>query len=536
MAASSDLSSNFHMQASESHALWTWFAFAAAAATVSCNSVVGLDDFSVNSNAGAVGECTTNAQCTARATQAAGSAEPVLAVCEKTEHRCITLKTEDCDEVTGDALDDDAIVLGSLFSTKGAQATTNIQRQQSAMLAVTQINKVGGVPSGSGNPRKLVLVSCDESTDLMRAAGHLVTELKVPGIIGPNTSQDTLDLSAALTVESETVMMSPTAVASSIASLVDNDLTWLMVPSDVQRAPLMISQINAIETELKTNSAITTVKLGIVFRDDALGTGTRTALSTLILNGEPLSDPVNLGKNVEIDPYDFTKTDQAEIVSKYLTFAPDIIVLAGTAEAITNVMKPLEAMWTAARRPQYVLIDSVKVPDLIQVVTENNDLRRRIRGTGITPDDASIPVYNAFKVDYQIEYSVGSANTSGMGPAYDATYAMAFALAATKNEPVSGRAIAKGLRMLAGGPTKIEVSGTTATQAFQRLAAGEKISAIGTFGPLEWDPNGAVLGGTLEMWCIGAPGMPGTPTYQSSGLFFDIKLQQETGEYTQCRP
>jgi ABC-type branched-subunit amino acid transport system substrate-binding protein len=326
--------------------------------------------------------------------------------------------------------------------------------------------------------------------------------------------------------------MSPTAVASSIAALTDDDLTWLMVPTDEQRAELMINQINEIETALKAPGNLATVKLGVVFRNDALGIGTRTSLNSLVLNGKPLADALNLGRNVMIEGYDFNLPDQAPLVKRLVDFAPDIMVLAGTAEAITNVMKPLEAGWTGdpLRRPQYVLIDSVKVPDLLTLTKDNVPLRRRIRGTGITPGQASSNVYNAFKVDYTVEYNMG-ATTSGMGPAYDAAYAMAYALTATKDEPIGGSAIAKGLRMLAGGPTDtdIEVGGTTATLAFQRLAAGEKINATGTFGPLEWDKNGAVVGGTLEMWCIGDQN-----NYQSSLVNFDIKTQQITGTYVQC--
>src|SRR5262249_2392884 len=160
------------------------------------------------------------------------------------------------------------------------------ERQQSAMLAVTQINNVGGVPSSSAVPRKLVMVSCDESTDLMRVSDHLVNELHVPAIVGPNTSQDTLDLSTSVSVKGDTVVISPTAVASSIGALLDNDLTWLMVPTDVQRAPLMISQINVLEKSLEADRGTTSIKLGIVFRNDALGVGTQTSLNDLVLNGK----------------------------------------------------------------------------------------------------------------------------------------------------------------------------------------------------------------------------------------------------------
>ena len=553
--------------------------------TLACNSLVGLDDLSVSSShagaaatngagtegvgavsnggtsggasepeAGAggeeavvVGECSTHQQCTDKATQSAAETgaggEPnidgvVPAVCIMPEGRCETLLSEDCDSVTGDYLNDRAILIGSLFSTKGPQAATNIPRQQAAALAVEQINDVGGVPAGetSADSRPLVLVSCDETTNLVRAAEHLVKDLGVPAIVGPNTSQDTLEVSAKVTVPNGTVVITPTAVASSITSLSDNDLTWLMVPSDVQRAPLMISQINSLETQLKEERQKDTIKLGIVFRDDALGVGTRTSLNSLTLNGKGLTDPLNLGNNVEIDGYVATAADQQAIVDKYLAFAPDIVVLAGTAEAVSKVMVPLEAQWQSEERPMYVLIDSTKVPELITAVTNNQTLRRRVRGTGITPGPSGTgtpaEAYDGFKIDYDVRYQGSTSTISGMGPSHDAAYAIGLALAATKDQPVSGASIAAGLRKLASGPTKFTTLGTNLLAAFQKLSAGEGITAVGSFGVLDWDANGAVKGGVLEMWCIG--GAPDKPVYQSSGLMFDIMSQQETGSYTQC--
>jgi len=504
-------------------------------ANVGCNAVTNLDAYSIapaNTHTDTEPVCVSNSACTAQATAAHGGGDTVAAVCVKQSGKCVELLTEDCDTITGDYASDDAVVIGSLFSTKGAQAATNIQRQQSAQLAVTQINDVGGMPLGGATPKRLVLVSCDESTDLARAGDHLVNDLKVPAIVGPNTSQDTLDLSTAVSVPGGTVVMSPTAVASSVGSLIDNDLTWLMVPTDVQRAPLMIAQINDLEKELTAARGTATTKLGIVYRDDALGIGTRTSLNDLVLNGKHLSDPVNLGTNVHINAYDFGAADQDGIVQEYVKFLPDIIVLAGTAEAISRVMVPLEAAWPAgAPRPHYVLIDSVKVPELITAAADN-DLRARVRGTGVTPAPTSMGVYDAFKVDYQVAYP-GSSIISGMGPAYDATYAIAFALVAESAMEPTGAAVKAGLRRIGEGETKIDIGATRVLSAFQKLANGETINARGTFSALTWTKDGTVQGGTIEVWCIGAPG--GKPTYQSSGLTFDIMARTTSGKYMQCQ-
>jgi hypothetical protein len=89
------------------------------------------------------------------------------------------------------------------------------------------------------------------------------------------------------------------------------------------------------------------------------------------------------------------------------------------------------------------------------------------------------------------------------------------------------------VRRLGDGDTKIDIGATRVLSAFQKLANGESISARGTFSSLAWTKDGTVQGGTLEIWCIGAPG--GKPTYQSSGLNFDIMTGNSTGSYTQCQ-
>jgi len=564
--------------------------FIVATGIAGCNSIIGLDQFSIAGGAGGsvaagsagdkgvtgtgglggsagagglpndageeprVVDCHFNKECTDRATAAAvaraaeggsdgasegggGPVGVVPAVCVQPEGKCVELLTADCKTITGDYLSDSAIILGSLFSTVGAQAATNTQRQQSATLAIEQINDpaVGGVPGPGGKNRPLVMLSCDEAATgaLTRAGTHLVNELHVPAIVGPNTSQDTLDMTQRISKAGGTVLMTPSAVASSIEALDDDDLTWLMAPSDEQRAPLMIQQINALETDLIAARGNRPIKLGIIYRNDALGKGTQTALNTLTLNGKPFGDPINLNNNILVDPYDFTAPNQDAIVAKYVTFAPDLLVLAGTAEAITRVMNPIEAQWNAeagADRPYYVLIDSLKVPELLTAAA-NVNLRGRVRGTGIKPTADSASVFLAFKLAYEGRYMM-TLTASSTGPSYDAAYAIAYALAATKDLPVSGANIAAGLRMLAGGPTTIPVGAIKALDAFSRLGAGEKITAVGTFAPLEWNLKGAVVGATIEMWCIGFPA--NKVDYLSSGLTYDLTTKQYQGTYTQC--
>lgn len=478
--------------------------------------------------------CTSNQECVVASDGGAGFA--TATVCVKPEGKCVALVSEDCTLITGDSSNDNAILLGSLFQTSNAQGPTNLQRQESAAMAIDEIDDVGGVPgAGAAAPRPLVLVSCDEAADPLRAARHLVDELHVPAIIGPNVSQDVLDLTNTLTASAGTAMFTPTGVASTIAELSDNGLTFQMVPTDAQRAGLLNGQIGMLEPQLKSARSKSIIKLGVIYRDDAFGIGTRTGLSSLVLNGKPLSDPINLGQNVRIDPYPPAEPNQADLVSAYVAFLPDIIVLAGAAEMVAALVVPIEQRWpTSAPRPYYMATDAVKVPDLLAAVNGNDDFRHRIRGTGVTPDPGSAPVYQAFKVDYAGRYPSNPATISGMGSSYDAAYTIAFALAATTDVPVSGHSIVAGLAKLSGGGTSIPVGPTTILNAFQQLTAGNNITAIGTFAPLEWDARGAIASGLVELWCIGAQGS--TPVFASSGLFYNIKTQSYSGTYTQCAP
>jgi len=449
-------------------------------------------------------------------------------VCLTAEKRCADLRSVDCPTVTGELVDD-AVLMGSLFSTKGSQAATNLPRQNSATLAVEEINNYGGVPAGA-NKRKLVMVSCDESTDLTRVSAHLVTNLGIQAIVGPNTSQDTIDLTNKVTGASGTILMSPTAVASSITDLADHNLTWRNVPSDVQRGPLMIAQINALETELKAARGLTNVKLGIIWRNDALGQGTFNVLSTMLLNGKPLSDAAN-SAYVKIDGYDYKAADQNTIVGKYTTFQPDIVAAIGTAEVITKVIQPLEAGWTGGGpKPYYVLIDSGKTPELITAVTASDSLRLRVRGTGVTSADKSKPAYSSFGLNYKARYG-DFPDISGMGPAYDAAYALAYGMAAQNTKPITGANIALGLRSLSGGLTEVKVGPTEVTKAFTELGKGSAISVVGTLGPFEWDANGDVLGSVIEVWCIGKAG---AVAYGSSGVTYNTKTKVTVGTYAQC--
>jgi ABC-type branched-subunit amino acid transport system substrate-binding protein len=485
---------------------------------------------------------------------------------------CVQLTSVDCTTITpaprpGASLDDSAVLIASLGATTGAQAATNLARQQSAMMAVEEINASnasGGILQSTtpGDARKLVMLSCDANANLARAATHLISELHVPAIVGPNLSQDTLDLTLGnrglpSSAHAGTALLSPAAVASAIAQIPDNGLSFMMVPSDVQRVPLMENRINTLETQLKAQRMKSTIKLAMYYRGDALGQGTRDGLNTLMINGVTLAAAINAGKARE-DQYDPLSTDNSALVAQYIAFQPDIIVVIGTAEAVTYFTKPLEAAWptgaSAPPRPYYVAIDSTKVPELLTQVSGPNgpDERKRWSGTGITPTQESQQAFTSFQVAYgqrwkdPVTGAAAPATVSGMGPAYDAVYTIALSLVGKHDAVIQGSMIAAGMPSLATNPQpctsdlagfqspcfSVSEHSRTLYQNMAMLLGTQKVTEVGTFGRLEWDTQGAKSSGLIELWCIDGSGPK--PVYASSGQTYDVKSQASAGSYTQC--
>jgi len=114
--------------------------------TIGCANVIGLNELAVKSERADAGA--PDVQCHAQRDCADSGS-----VCRA--GACVRLKSSDCPVITGDYSDDSAILIGSLFAFGGAQAGASMARQNSAILAVEEINGSGGIPQHgtSANPR-----------------------------------------------------------------------------------------------------------------------------------------------------------------------------------------------------------------------------------------------------------------------------------------------------------------------------------------------------------------------------------------------
>lgn len=486
--------------------------------------------------------CRTNADCVTmktfgRSLGGVASGTPVPGVCVASTGHCAELLSAECPRVYGDPSNDDAILVGTIL--RGNDDSL----EKAAALAAEEIdaNASGaGLPpkAPGGAPRPIVLVACDAGPSARAAARHLAGDLHVSAIVGPLSGEDVIDVTQQVTVKDDTLVITPTSLASAISELADSDLTWRTIPSDDQRAKLVIEQMNELENVLRTTRGTTTVKLGIVHRTDTLGTSVTDSIrGKLIINGKFITDAANAA-NVSIDPYEVGNTSlESAIATKYATtFKPDIVFVTAP-ELVDDLVVPLESALTASRaiyHPYYVFTDASKGKALLDAVGAGKlpvDIKRRVRGIGVKPDAPSTPVLEAFAAAYAARYGAPPA-TSSAAAAYDATYAVAYAIAAERDATISGAAVAHGLRLLGVGDAA-SVGAADARRTMQSLSNGKSISLRGTFGSLRWDSNGDIAGGTIEVWCVG--GGSGAPAFGSSGVTMDVQTQVVGGAFVQCQ-
>ena len=480
--------------------------------------------------------CSTNQECLRIATQASTqSGKPLVpSVCVRATATCQELTSEDCPRLYGDYRDENALVIGTLLGEAGATSL-----EQAAVLAASEIDDAGGLPGAVGGGRRpLVMVGCDTGADVVRASRHLSETLHAAAVVGPITGEAVIDVTQQVTAKGGMLLVTPTSTVSSIANLADGDLTWRVLPSDAQRATLVIQQMTDLEAVLRSTRALTTVKLGIVNASDARGASARDAITgKLILNGRFLSDAANAA-NVSLDGYSAgdAAAEQAIAMRYATTFKPDIVFVT-SPEQLAELVIPLENALTAGRataRPYYVLTDAARTADLLAAVADGTlpaDIKRRVRGIGVRPDAASASVLTDFRAAFATRWGAPPAELEAP-LAYDATYAVAYALAATSGTVPTGATVAQGLRALAVG-TAATVGKAGLASALSDLGGGKSVSVRGTYGPLQWDPNGDIHGGTIEVWCLGTAA--GAPAFGSSGLTMDVATQVVGGAFVQCQ-
>jgi branched-chain amino acid transport system substrate-binding protein len=473
------------------------------------------------------GPCTTNAECLQR-----NAGKP--AICTKgATPTCQPLLSAECKNVyNGDPSvlsDDDAIVIGGIFTLTGVNTSSGTARMESIELAIDDFTQtVVGLPGGSsGKPRPIVLVECDDASDnttAQNSAQHLVN-IGVPAIIGPGGSGIVTAVINNVTIPAGVLVISPSATSTSLSGI--SPLFWRTAPSDVVQGIALQDQVGAIETLFKAqNPTVTKLSLAVAYQNNAYGTGLFGALTTnLKLNGALLTDPSNNGFFTPLQ-YDATALDPSSAAATVVSNKENLIVGIGTTEIITKFLTPIEQTWPgAAPRPQYLFSDGGEKPELLTAVTGNDALRQRVRGT---VPGTSNTLFNAFNIQYLGKYK-SNATVFGMAGAYDSLYLLAYDIVSLGSQPITGANLSSAMSKMVGGQaTSVGAAGIKS--AFQVLQSGNAIDINGASGPLDFDLAKHEAISDITVWCISKDGN-GNPIFAPSGRFYDSATQSMSGTF-----
>jgi ABC-type branched-subunit amino acid transport system substrate-binding protein len=365
--------------------------------------------------------------------------------------------------------------IGMLLDYTGSLAEFGPVIETGAQLAVKQINAAGGV---LGKP--VELVKADSGTNpqvATEAATRLINVNGVQAMIGSLSSGVTIAVAEGVAVPNKVIMISPASTSPGLSAVVDDDFLYRTVLSDAAQ--------------------------GVVLADWAIEQG-YTKVSTLYTNnayGKGLSD--QFVKSFEAAggtvpaavSHEQEQTSYLSELQKATEGEPDALAaLSYPAEGAIYIREAIENDLIKT----FLLCDGTKSKDIIAAVGADV-----LEGTtGTSPSTTGKSELTAdFDADYLAEYGTAVPSLPYVREAYDGVIAIALAAEAAKSTDPSK--IRDQLREVNGPPgQKIGAGAAGVAQALKAVKAGTDIDFEGAASTINWDENGDILTGDIEIFKI----------------------------------
>jgi len=372
--------------------------------------------------------------------------------------------------------------IGGFFRLSGNSGDKDTEMANAARLVIEQL--------GVAMSRPIAMVLCDTagSSDVSaRSIEKAVRDHNIVALVGPTTSGSLLGVVPTV-VQHDLLMVSPSATSPAITNVQDNSLVWRTCASDDLQAT-KLAQI----VPLMTMTRPTTVN--VTYVNSAYGSGLNTAFVaewSRRSGGTPLSArPFVEGE------------DPTMIVSRLANDRPDYSLIVADSDA-TAIMNALYTAPAGLAATQFLFTDGAKGPNLFGP-TPNLTVLSRVRGTAPANPAPTDPVFATFRLAYTDRFATDPTTTSFVANTYDATFAVALAIAAGSEARPTGAVLAERMaRMSDAQGTRVEAKpATDFTKGASALAAGGRIDLVGASGPLTWDANtGDLTEAPIEVWGV----------------------------------
>jgi serine/threonine protein kinase len=462
--------------------------------------------------------------------------------------RCARLASEDC-EVLADPralASDDTIWFGAMFPKEndrnvimaGADLrAVDLARQDFAqmMSGFTQ-----GDAGADTRVRPFGVIGCDDGKDAMRAARHLVDEVKVPAIIGFRSGSEVVEVGSALLVPRGVVGVASLSMSRLVTSLPHRPgqprLLWRTTSSHAELAKAIGHVVpDFLEPRIRAAAGIgPRAPLRVAFvRDKAAGGSTfgELVFEGLRFNGKSALENGSDYRELVLDDAG-EKAKHAETsrqaVKALLAFAPHVVLYAAGGDWDDDVVAPLEQAWSqAAYRPRYLFFSAMH-PKLLEWMGTSRERRRRF----VAIEPVSSTSTNA---RFVLHYNEGAEAkvTRGLAPnsSYDAFYLLAYATYALGNEPVNGLSLGRAIGRLVPPGQPIDVGPAGIFDAFSALQRGESIDLNGATGSMDFDLKTGEAPFDQALLCAGLDDAGRAADSVESGVVFRSKENRLEGTF-----
>jgi ABC-type branched-subunit amino acid transport system substrate-binding protein len=376
-----------------------------------------------------------------------------------------------------------ALTIGGLFSFTGALAEFGVPIENGAKLGVAHCNAAGGIGGGT-----MEMKSADDGTDsnvAVPAADDLIDNQGANVILGPLASGVTAAVAEATTVPGGILLISPSATAPTVSQLADDDLVFRTTVSDLGQG--------AVLSDLADDLGYT--KIGALYGNNPYGEGLATVFKETF-------EALGGGRTVTIVPYDEKQASYLAELTEATEGGVDAFAAIGyPTEAQVYVREAIENDLVDVGK--FLFVDGTRSQDLIDAVGAEN-----VNGSsGTFPGQAPTTESRQTFIDlYEAEYG-DFPPTPFIAEAYDA--AALFCLAAAEaGGATDGASLATALRSVSSGPGETVEPGIEGlAKGLQLIADGQDIDYSGWASSTDFDANGDVLQGSIQLWEI-ADGKP----------------------------
>ncbi len=373
----------------------------------------------------------------------------------------------------GDDDDAEPLKIGTVLPMTGDLSDFGPSLLNSAKLAVMEINEAGGV-----NGQDIELVEGDSGTSPqvgVEEARRLIEVEGVSAILGAGSSGVSLQIVESVTGPEEVLQISCCSTSPALTDVNDNDFFFRVTVSDAAQGVVL--------ADLATELGFT--KICTMYTNNAYGEG--------LSNNFDQAFTANGGTITAAVPHDQQQASYSSELALCAEQEPEAMAAISYPESARVYLR--EAI-EAGTVPAFLFTDGTKSDTMFaDLGWENFDGM-----SGTAPGFLQSEQGTGFDERYEAEYGE-LPPLPFMRETYDAVYL--FALAAEKAGSVDSIEMRDNLRDVSNAPGEAVYPGVEGFEnAIQLIEDGTDIDYVGAAGTHEFDANGDVLTGGIDIWHV----------------------------------